>query len=562
MAQFASHDARDARAAEALHVEILPGTEVMRDIDDVHFTHARGSDGAVLVPHPSSSPEDPLNWSLVWKLTVAISVLLYTWVLVTAALSIAPMFPFLGAEFHLNQTQLGLLTGVNVLTLGFFTIVVVPLSNIFGRRPVSIVSGIFVVLTCIWAALATSHKSLLAARACNGITAATSEVIMVQVVADMFFLHERGLWMGVYFTMYFMGAFLGPIMAGNIAATHGWRSFFWLSTALSLFVTLLLVFTFPETRYFHRTNPQTVSHSQIHSGPPSETSAEKTQEHEKGIDSPRAASDTDSMERGRQPIVVGKGRPNRKQYSALQRPDSRWKQYILHDLLTPLKVFFNPITFWAGLMLAGPADVLLIFNLDESALLGAPPYGWNPGQVGYSNFAFFVGGLVGVATGGPLSDYVAKRLTVRNNGVREAEFRLPALIPFGIITVILHVVGGVGTQELWPWQAILICGYGFSGLSVTTVPTIAIAYAVDCFKPISGEIMIVATILKNTLGFALSYWIFNVAATTTGGWITVYMIQFAITMFPIVMTVPLYFWGKSLRRYYKDSSLHRMEDII
>lgn len=62
------------------------------------------------------------------------------------------------------------------------------------------------------------------------------------------------------------------------------------------------------------------------------------------------------------------------------------------------------IVFWAGLMLAGPADVLLIFNLTESELLAAPPYLWNPGQVGYSNFAFFVGGLIGVATGGPLSD--------------------------------------------------------------------------------------------------------------------------------------------------------------
>jgi len=40
------------------------------------------------------------------------------------------------------------------------------------------------------------------------------------------------------------------------------------------------------------------------------------------------------------------------------------------------------------------------------------------------------------------------------------------------------------------------------------------------------------------------------------------MIQFALTMFPIVLTVPLYYWGKNLRRYYKDSSLHRMEQMI
>jgi len=496
MAHIGGHDVLDQRAADALHVEILPGTEVMRDTDNVHFAHARGADGAVLVPHPSTSAEDPLNWSLLWKLTVAISLLLYTWVLVTAALSLAPIFPFLAMEFHLNQTQVGLLTGVNILTLGFFTIIVVPLSNIFGRRPISIISGVFVVLTCIWGALATSHTSLLAARACNGIAAATSEVIMVQVVADMFFLHERGFWMGAYFTMYFCGSFLGPIMSGNIGAAHGWRSFFWLSTALSAFVTLLIIFCFPETRYFERQLPQAAA------TPLAAEGLEKTQgEREKGVESPRAVSDTDS-ERGNGaalPFLVGKGKPARGQFNLYQRMDGRWKQYLLSGLLNPVKVFCNPIVFWAGLMLAGPADVLLIFNLDESALFGAPPYGWNPSQVGYANFAFFVGGLVGVATGGPLSDYMAKRLTLRNNGVREAEFRLPALIPFAIITVILHVVGAVGTQNQWPWPAILVCGYGFSGLSVTTVPTIAIAYAIDCFKPISGEIMIVATILKNTV---------------------------------------------------------------
>lgn len=49
MAEQVTHDASDQRAAEALHVEIIPGTEVMRDVGDVHFTHARGSDGAVYV---------------------------------------------------------------------------------------------------------------------------------------------------------------------------------------------------------------------------------------------------------------------------------------------------------------------------------------------------------------------------------------------------------------------------------------------------------------------------------------------------------------------------------
>jgi hypothetical protein len=29
----------EERAAKELHVEIFPGTDVMRDVDDIHFTH-------------------------------------------------------------------------------------------------------------------------------------------------------------------------------------------------------------------------------------------------------------------------------------------------------------------------------------------------------------------------------------------------------------------------------------------------------------------------------------------------------------------------------------------
>jgi predicted MFS family arabinose efflux permease len=62
--------------------------------------------------------------------------------------------------------------------------------------------GFLVVLTNVWQALATSYQSLLAARAVNGIVAATAETVMVQVIADIFFLHERDLWVGLYFTLF------------------------------------------------------------------------------------------------------------------------------------------------------------------------------------------------------------------------------------------------------------------------------------------------------------------------------------------------------------------------
>jgi hypothetical protein len=68
--------------------------------------------------------------------------------------------------------------------------------------------------------------------------------------------------------------------------------------------------------------------------------------------------------------------------------------------------------------------------------------------VGYSNFLFVVGGLIGLATAGPFSDWIAVRATERNDGIREAEMRLPALIPYFMFTVLGIVIGGIGYDRL------------------------------------------------------------------------------------------------------------------
>ncbi|KAK4893655.1 hypothetical protein LTR49_028479 [Elasticomyces elasticus] len=85
--------------------------------------------------------------------------------------------------------------------------------------------------------------------------------------------------------------------------------------------------------------------------------------------------------------------------------------------------------------------------------------------------------------------------------MREAEIRFPALLPYCIIFLISYVIGAVGYQKLYPQPTIFVYGFGSSSLSVTAIPTVVIAYAVDWYKPIRGEIMVVATVLKNMLGF-------------------------------------------------------------
>ncbi|KAJ5689451.1 Major facilitator superfamily domain general substrate transporter [Penicillium macrosclerotiorum] len=254
------------------------------------------------------------------------------------------------------------------------------------------------------------------------------------------------------------------------------------------------------------------------------------------------------------PTVAGLGRPSKSQFMLWQQPASDWKTFLLRDIVSPFRVFLFPIIFWAGLNVAGPANLLLFWNLTESSVLGSEPYNFDTAAVGYSNFSFAVGGVIGLATAGPFSDWVAMRATARNGGIREAEMRLPALVPYCITTVIGIVIGGLGYQRSWDWPLILVIGYGFSGLCVTAVPTIAVAYAVDCYKPISGEIMVVATVIKNTCGFAMSYWVSPLAARK--GWIPPTMVVLALTVGPILLGIPVYFFGKHLRRFTQNSPVH------
>lgn len=315
---------------------------------------------------------------------------------------------------------------------------------------------------------------------------------------------------------------------------------------MTCFNLLNLLFCFPETKFTRRTSTDAATHNRDH---PTMMEGQENSSHnmqKEGLEH------LESVEG--HTLAAGHGRPSKSQFRLWHKPASDWKEFLVRDIISPLRVFTFPIIFWAGLNVAGPANLLLFWNLTESSVLGAPPYNFNPAAVGYANFAFAVGGIIGLLTAGPFSDWVAMKATARNGGIREAEMRLPALIPYCITTVIGIVIGGLGYQRKWDWPIILVIGYGFSGLCVTAVPTIAIAYAVDCYKPISGEIMVVATVIKNTCGFGMSYWVSPLAARK--GWLTPAMIEFALTVGPILLGIPIYFFGKKLRKLTRNSVVH------
>lgn len=203
---------------------------------------------------------------------------------------------------------------------------------------------------------------------------------------------------------------------------------------------------------------------------------------------------------------LGKGKPCKAQFRLFQPNAHPW-QSIIRDLWIPWKLFAFPIVEFASFVVSWSCSSFLTINLTQSQVFSEPPYNFSSQTIGFTNFAIFAGALIGLATGGPLSDWVAAKLTARNNGVREPEMRLVAMIPYMLIMYLGNIVVSVGYQNHWPWEAIVLVGYTCAGIQVAALPSISSTYAVDSYKPIAGSLFVSITVNKNVWGYGFSKFI-------------------------------------------------------
>ena len=135
---------------------------------------------------------DPLNWPAWLKLVVLIQVsfLAFLGPFCQAVIN-AALLP-LSEDLGISVTEASYQTTVPIVFAGVFPLLWSPLSNIYGRRPIFIfVSALGIASQCA-AAVASTWSGILTARAFVGIGTSAGMGIGAAVVADMYFMHERG----------------------------------------------------------------------------------------------------------------------------------------------------------------------------------------------------------------------------------------------------------------------------------------------------------------------------------------------------------------------------------
>jgi hypothetical protein len=103
---------------------------------------------------------------------------------------------------------------------------------------------------------------------------------------------------------------------------------FWLSFALTAAAMLALLVVSPETK-FHRAGPSYLSPQ-----PTRMINTISKKDTEQASSEHYDVPSSDDSE-GNQHFIVGNGHPSKQQFKLIQRPDSRWKSFLIQDITTP-----------------------------------------------------------------------------------------------------------------------------------------------------------------------------------------------------------------------------------
>ncbi len=158
-----------------------------------------------------------------------------------------PSLPHLQGVFGTDAERVQLTMSLNLLGFALAQLLLGPLSDRFGRRPVLLGGMLGFALASLGCALAGSIDALILARVLQGVTACAEAVVGYAVIRELYDEAGAVRVLGAYGMAIALAPAIGPVVGGHMHVLFGWQSNFFLLTGLILLVALLIWRNLPET---------------------------------------------------------------------------------------------------------------------------------------------------------------------------------------------------------------------------------------------------------------------------------------------------------------------------
>jgi multidrug resistance protein len=325
----------------------------------------------------------PRSWPLArkWAATLILSVIAFLQALAETILP--PAEEQISRELHIKQPyQWMLLNSIVLIGLGLSSLILAPLSEVYGRKPVLLAGCISFTLWNTACGTSNTLPQIIVLRFFSGFGASVGDAVAGGVLSDLWRAESRGRAFALLMILPNFGCALVPICGAFISEGAHWRWVFWVTSITSVITIVVTFFLFPET---------------------SEEKIEQRliRQYEAKI-SGEKQSNTKSLR-----SVIELIKPN------LERPFGMLATQSIVQLLAVYMALLYGI-FW-----------LYLFIFPR---LWREQYHQDVRTASLNYLSFGTGLVVGVTIAGHLSDRIYTYLKARNKGVGCPEFRIPPMV--------------------------------------------------------------------------------------------------------------------------------------
>ncbi|KAJ9604770.1 hypothetical protein H2200_010885 [Cladophialophora chaetospira] len=499
---------------------------------DVPLTPVSPPDSkAQLPPCPNLKKyENPLTWSLTRK---KLMTYLSCSVNAVAAWSAGS---YASPTFQLTKkwgiSAVAYKTGITTFTAGFglAPMILAPLSEINGRRPVFVATGILFVVCQIGCAATDSFAGMLVARFFVGVGGSTFSTMVGGILADIWVTADRNWAMTLFTGATLFGTGLGPLFSGFVAQRLLWRWVFWIQVATSGTLIALVTFFFKETRgtiilsrkakvlnrWYEKLEEAGALGMEIDSTDPEKALRRVCRVRFK------VKSDEDRVSLGKMIAV------------SLTRPFTL--------------LFTEPVVFWFSLWISFSWGILYL-QFGSIPLVFEVNYGFTLEQTGLVFISMCVGAILSTALGIWQERWATKHYPAKMNGSPEGRLMFTciesALMPIGLFLfgwtcfpfvhwIVPTIAVGVATMGIF---SIFLATFNYTADCYHIYASSALAASGLCRNLLAGCFPLVTNQLFTNLGF-------QAASSLLGG------IGLALTLVPWVLV----FYGPRIRARSKIAS--------
>lgn len=415
-----------------------------------------------------SDPLNPRSKNIVMKWLIVVICAVSSLCVTCASSMYTSTYGQITVEFNCSQIVATLGLSLFVVGLGIGPMLLGPLSEFYGRRPIFIVSFSFFVIWLIPSAVAKNIETMLIARFFSGLAGSAFLSVSGGTVGDMYARDQLQAPMMIFTAAPFVGPSLGPLIGGFINENVDWRWTFYV-LIIWAFTMLVLIVVFVKETY----HPVLLKR--------------------KAIQKRKETGD----ERWKAPMEKSKKSIPKTIATSL---------YVPFQLLVLEPMVLNLCALSAILL-----GVLYLF-FGAFALVFRTNHGFDLEAIGLSFLGIFVGMLVGIATD-PLWHKNYIRL-VRNReaaggepGGSEPEFRLPPAILGAVLVPIGIFWFGWSTYSYVHW-IVPIIGSAVFGLGTLLVFSGVFTFLVDAYPMYAASALAANSFARSS--FAAAFPLFGI----------------------------------------------------